>query len=88
MGNWYRPGASECDSYQALDEELHKHASDATGVVLTGDLNIHHARWLRYSNGNSVEGAELKVFADNLGLLQLVREPTREQYLLVGLVPY
>ena len=45
-------------------------------------MNIHHARWLRHSNGNSIQGADLKALCDNLGLQQLVGEPTRQQYLL------
>ena len=53
------------------------------GISLsTGDLNIYHARWLRHSNGNSIQGADLKVVCDNFCLQQLVRDPTREQYLL------
>ena len=53
-----------------------------TGVIFTGDLNIHHAKWLRHSNGNTVQGADLKIVCDNFGLQQMVREPTRNQYLL------
>ena len=82
LGNWYRPGATEHDGYTALQEEMHKFLPEITGIILTGDLNIHHARWLRYSNGNSTQGADLKVLCDNFGLQQLTREPTRQQYLL------
>ena len=49
---------------------------------MAGDLNIHHARWLRFSNGNSRQGADLKILCDNLGLQQMTKEPTRQQYLL------
>ena len=47
-----------------------------------GDLNVHHAKWLRFSNGNSIVGADLKAFSENYGLHQLVKEPTRNEYLL------
>ena len=43
---------------------------------------MHHIRWLRYSSRNSVEGEHLRDFADKAGLKQLVREPTRGDYLL------
>ena len=82
VGNWYRPGATIHDGYAALQEEIAEHSSDATGMILAGDLNIHHAKWLRHSNGNSVQGADLRALCDNLGLQQIVREPTRQQYLL------
>jgi len=82
LGNWYRPGATEHDAYAALQEEMGAHVLEATGIILSGDLNVHHARWLRFSNGNTVQGSDLKAVCDNLGLQQLVNEPTRQEYLL------
>ena len=82
LGNWYRPGATEHDGFACLQAELAKHTQEATGIILTGDFNIHHARWLRHSNGNSIQGADLKIVSENFGLQQLVREPTRNEYLL------
>ena len=55
---------------------------EITGIDLYGDLNIHHARWLRHSNGNTTEGADLKILCEDFGMQQLTREPTRQQYLL------
>ena len=43
---------------------------------------MHHARWLRHSNGNSPEEILLKRIVDDFGLPQLVNEPTRGSYLL------
>ena len=60
LGNWYRPGATEHDAYAALQEEMGAHVLEATGIILSGDLNVHHARWLRFSNGNTVQGSDLK----------------------------
>ena len=65
VGNWYRPGATVHDSFVGLQTDLTKFMPDVTGIIVTGDLNIHHARWLRHSNGNSIQGADLKVVCDN-----------------------
>ena len=54
---------------------------EATGVILTGD-HIHNVKWLRYSNGKTTVGADLRVTCENFGMQQIVREPTRGQYLL------
>ena len=82
IGNWYRPGATEHDAYEKLQNEMTNLLPDATGIILSGDLNIHQARWLRFSNGNSIQGADLKALCDTFGMQQLTKEPTREQYLL------
>ena len=52
------------------------------GCVLFGDVNIHHRKWLKYSNRNSLEGQELCAVCKELGLTQLVHEPTRGDHLL------
>ena len=57
-------------------------SSEISGIIICGDLNVHHSRWLRFSNGNTIQGSDLRSVCDNLGLLQLTREPTRQQYLL------
>ena len=49
---------------------------------MSGDLNIHHRRWLLHSNANAAIGAEMKVLCDSFGLQQLMHEPTHNQYLL------
>ena len=53
-----------------------------SGIILGGDLNVHHKRWLRFSREDTRIGSELKIFCDFYGLNQLVREPTRNEYLL------
>ena len=80
--NWYRPGASEFDGFSNLYSELAEYFPQVSGVGIIGDLNIHHKRWLRFSNDNSRVGAEMKVLCDFHGLSQIVREPTRKEYLL------
>ena len=39
-------------------------------------------QWLRFSDRNSVEGLALQTTCRDLGLCQIVREPTRERSLL------
>ena len=47
-----------------------------------GDLKKHHKKWLRWSNRNSPEGALLADIVADAGLYQIVRDPTRKEYLL------
>jgi len=82
FANWYRPGATEHDAFQALYDEMGKYYSEVSGVFLAGDLNVHHKKWLKYSSGDTEVGADLKTFCDFHNLSQLVREPTRNDYLL------
>ena len=82
VGNWYRPGSSEHDGFTCLYAELAEYFAQVTGVLLVGDLNIHHRRWLHHSNDNTRIGAEMKALCDYHGMFQVVREPTRNEYLL------
>ena len=50
LANWYRPGASIHDGFEKIQEELGALAAQATGVIIADDLNVHHQRWLRFSN--------------------------------------
>jgi hypothetical protein len=54
----------------------------ADSVIVVGDLNIHHASWLRFSNGETTRGRQLKDICDSFGLRQLISQPTRGEYLL------
>ena len=83
IGCWYRPPApGEVDSIRSFKEEAQLHATNAVGCVLLGDLNIHHRKWLLCSNRNSLEGRELCAVCKELGMTQLVHEPTRGDHLL------
>lgn len=82
VGNWYRPGATFHDGFSNLQADFVEFSIQVSGIILTGDLNIHHQRWLIHSNGNTAVGSDMKVLCDSYGLTQMVREPTREQYLL------
>ena len=52
-----------------------------SGIILGGDLNIHHKRWLCFSREDTRIGSELNIFLDFYGLNHVVREPTRNEYL-------
>ena len=52
------------------------------GSILVGDMNCHHAKWLKYSNGITPEGRRLLHFATTAGMTQCVKSPTRGLYLL------
>ena len=82
VGNWYRPGATVHDGFEKLQNDFNDFAGDVTGVIIAGDVNVHHQRWLRYSNANTPIGSDLKIVCDDFNLMQLVREPTRGAYLL------
>ena len=82
LGNWYRPGVSTHDGFATLYSEMGEFFPQVTGVVILGDLNIHHQRWLHFSRENSSVGADMKTFCNFHGLLQIVRQPTRNDYLL------
>ena len=81
LGNWYRSPSSDHDGFVGLQNDLHRFLPDVTGIILSGDMNVHHQRWLYHSNGDTLVGTDLKVLCDSLGLLQLVRAPTRYHYL-------
>ena len=82
LSNWYRPPGASNSTITTFSEELAELSSDAVGCIIMGDMNVHHARWLIHSNGISSEGRLLKELCENHGLIQIVREPTRNQYLL------
>jgi len=83
IGVWYRPPQpGETESIDSFEKEWEVHSQEALGTILVGDLNIHHLRWLRFSSRNSVEGEALSSICNRVGLRQLVRQPTRGNYLL------
>ena len=80
---WYRrPCPNEIASIQRFDEELCRYSRDTVGTIIMGDMNVHNIEWLKYSNGNTVEGRELETVCCTHGLTQHVKEPTRGLHLL------
>ena len=82
IGMWYRAPDAAPTEISNLIDELSDTSPGVTGTILLGDMNIHHASWLRFSSGCSAEGQALRNICDDAGLLQKVRGPTRNQYLL------
>ena len=80
--NWYRSPSAPSSHMEEFAEELAEIQNEALGILVMGDLNIHHARWLRYSNANTGEGQHLKEICDDHSLRQMVKEPTRGDYTL------
>lgn len=82
LGCWYRPPDSGADSIQSLGTNIEELAVDTIGTLVVGDLNVHHERWLRHSNGTTAEGRALFTKSADYGLEQFVKEPTRQGNLL------
>ena len=59
IGNWYRPPDDDGSSAAMLQAEIECPRWDCVGVILFGDINIHHKRWLRHSCGNTELGERL-----------------------------
>ena len=65
-----------------LENELDKHGDNMIGTVLIGDMNIHHNKWLRFSNNNTPVGDRLLQLSLSHNLHEYVRNPPRGDYLL------
>lgn len=77
---WYRPPrAGEVDSILNFETEYKEKTKDCLGHIMLGDVNVHSKRWLGHSNGETPEGNELSRVCNDLGLDQLVRDPTRRR---------
>ena len=83
FGVWYRaPAPGETTGVTIFREEYCKHREGTLGSVVVGDFNVHQRQWLVHSAKNTPEGKALEDTCRDEGLKQLVREPTREEYLL------
>ncbi len=82
LGNWYRAPDAGDDSICSLPTELASLRDDVVGVILAGDVNIHHRKLLRHSRENSAIGERLWNISKEESLKQLVSDPTRGDYLL------
>ena len=81
---WYR-SPSDSDPFAAIAEfetDFIRLSHGTIGTVVVGDLNIHHTRWLKCSNANTPEGTRLMRFCHLHNLSQMVKHPTRGEYLL------
>ena len=80
---WYRPPEyGEVATIASFKDEWREQQRSAIGTIAVGDMNVHSQHWLRLSSGESPEGAALAQVCRDIGARQVVREPTRESYLL------
>ena len=83
FGAWYRaPDPGSTAGVDTFREELQRHREETLGTLVVGDFNVHQRKWLVHSAGNTPEGVALQETCREEGLRQLVREPTRNNYLL------
>ena len=82
IGNWYRAPDESGTSIAILKAEIERLRGDFVGILLVGDVNVHHKRWLKHSHSNTELGERLWETCRDLGLKQLVSKPTRGEYLL------
>ena len=80
--NWYRPPGDGMNTISSLEAEYHEKSLGTIATIMVGDLNIHHKKWLKFSNRNSTEGEAMQSFSQGHNLLQWVLQATRGQYLL------
>ena len=74
LGALYRPPGSGERSISSFVEE-HSKLSDVTmGVLLLGDINVHHKSWLKHSTGTAPEGETMRAAAADMGFKQRVKK--------------
>ena len=83
VGLWYRPPSyHECMSIKDFEKEMRFFSVGAVCTMVFGDLNVHHAEWLRHSIATQPSGVQLYGVCCRLGLSEMVRKPTRGANLL------
>ena len=56
LGNWYKAPDEDVSSINNLQAEIMRLRGDNIGVILVGDVNVHHSRWLHFSSSNTGMG--------------------------------
>ena len=82
FGAWYRPPSTELSSIETCEQEHEKLSDGVIGTLLVGDVNVHHLQWLQHSRETTKCGKKIMLAAAQMGLRQIVRQPTRGNYLL------
>jgi len=82
LGAWYRPPSCEISSIESCEQEHEKLSEGVMGTLLLGDVNVHHVQWLRHSRETTAGGKRMRLAAAQMGLKQIVNQPTRGQHLL------
>ena len=80
---WYRPPANgETASIHTFEADWERLCERHIGTIVIGDLNLHHKWWLKHSADVTVEGSTMYKFTCDRNFKQIVRGPTRYEYLL------
>ena len=82
LGAWYRPPSVEVASIETCKQEHDQLSEGVMGNLLVGDVNVHHIQWLRHSRETTASGKRMRLAAANMGLKQVVNQPTRGKHLL------
>ena len=83
MCAWYRPpGDPVCQDIMRFECELQEMRADFMGLMILGDVNVHHQAWLVHSSHTSAAGRQLRQVAREANLDQHVKEPTRGPHTL------
>ena len=73
VGVWYRPPNEDRGELQSLAHEIELYSVGHIGTMICCDANVHHARWLKFSDSNTSIGQELQDICDSAGLSQIVQ---------------
>ena len=83
IGAVYRPPSANNDILEYLDVNSFPKMTEcgAKSILLIGDFNVHHKDWLS-SRTTDNAGRRTQQLSDNLGLQQIVKDPTRGENIL------
>ena len=82
---WYRlPPPGDTASIDAFEADWERFSERHIGIIVVGDLNLHHNWWLKYSTHVSVEGSFM--YKLRTEFRQLVRGLTRNEHLLDAVI--
>ena len=82
LGAWYRPPSIEVASMETCEKEHEQLSEGLMGTLLVGDVNVHHLQWLVHSRETTAGGKRMRLAAAQMGLKQVVDQPTRGNHLL------
>ena len=83
FGAWYRrPSYGEVASIDILRTDIERLGTRVIGIVICGDMNVHHVKWLQFSRGISPAGRRLHEVCLDHELEELTQKPTRGAHLL------
>ena len=79
--SWYRQ-RDDLNAINVFIATWQRLSADTIGIIVVGDLNVHHSSWLVHSSGNTPAGRLLWEFCRSHGFRQTVPQPTHGDYLL------